>query len=718
MLLGGALGGAALLALLSCGEPEGGGEVPEYRALATESEQREWWGDHERRATPWLGFPDPPGEGAVVAARYWIARAAYPLEIRRRGDRVTLGVHGVDTQIGGGAWTAFGEGHVTGDPGSFRGAVATIAWSCLGVRYRHASDGPGRLEFSEDGRTLVAVYGASEDPTDWGKAYGVLDEGVRPEYGAIEGQIPVARSLARLDDAAHRVALVVRDASGRPIEGARTGLRGAPSTQGLTDAAGRAVIEFRGSLAPVAQEFTAAATGFRTGARVAFTGDLPYARSAGEPAPEVSLALDPLDPTDHPEYRWAASAPDGDPDDVMACGTCHSWQYAEWFGSRHARSAGSSRVEWERTRMLATDPTAPDDCRRCHQPAHAVDSPGEGWNRRGSEAGIHCDFCHKVASVGEPGGGVAGSLFLARPDPASRERPGGIGRVFGTSGDAVYGYMGASLAPALGTSEFCAACHQGGGRADEGGLAKIDTWREWKQWIADGAGGRTRSCQDCHMPAGFTVAEDGSVIDQVAWNSLRRGASALHSHRFEAIGAPFASRALDLVVEKRRDDSTGEWVVRVALRNRDAGHRVPTGTWTKQVAVGVWARSGGRPLRQTGGDRAWLIVEDPPAEALAAGDWRNPGGFVLRVRPAAEDPARASAAFWGAWPPGAIVDERLAPGEVREAVCRFESADEPPEVEVHVVHRRGDLGTGPEQAPWWIGPYDPPPETLWMRVVR
>jgi len=222
------------------------------------------------------------------------------------------------------------------------------------------------------------------------------------------------------------------------------------------------------------------------------------------------------------------------------------------------------------------------------------------------------------------------------------------------------------------------------------------------------------------MPGGATRTVDGDVVDQLAWDALHRTPSDVHSHRFGGTAAAFAAPALEVAVEKRFDAEKGEWVVGVAVKNVGAGHKVPTGTWTKHVAVGVWARVGDRWLERVGGDVARLLEEDPPPGPLAAGDWRNPGGMVFRVHPRDERYGRLSARFWGAWRPEDLVDERLAPGETRRAVVRFAGASptEVPAVEVEVVHRRGEIGPGPAATPWEIRPYDAPPQTLWIRVVR
>src|SRR5439155_196216 len=131
------LGCAVAAGLFAC--DKGFVEREEYRPHATGAEVAEWQAEWDRRAKPHAAVPDPPGEGPVVSARYWLSRAVYEMEIRRRGGRAVVNIHGIDVQVMGGGWTAFGEGTITGEPSSFRGAEARIHWSCLGIRYRSAS---------------------------------------------------------------------------------------------------------------------------------------------------------------------------------------------------------------------------------------------------------------------------------------------------------------------------------------------------------------------------------------------------------------------------------------------------------------------------------------------------------------------------------------------------------------------------------------------------
>jgi len=684
------------------------------RAMASPAEAQAWQEQRDLRGRPVDAIPDPPGEGRVVSARYWLALPPYEMEVRRRGGRCVIGIHGVDAQVSGGGWTAFAEGTITGSPEDFRGAEARIVWSCIGVRLRRSSAGVGKLTFSADGREVVAVYLQGAEALSipaadtYVKAYGRLAVGEKPPHGALKGQIPYTQALARhADDARVVVSGRVVTPDGAVVPDALVQLQGHDGTRVHADAAGRFRIEFRGRDAPWTQSICAGAFGHRNGETALFTGD---------PTDDVRVELVPLDLTDHPEYRWVHPAPDRDPDQMQACGTCHSWQYAEWLGSRHARMADHGHVTWERARMKRAGVEAPDDCAACHQPAHAA-STGDGtYAPRGVLASNHCDFCHKVTHTDDPArSGVFGSLVLARPDPLVHDRPGDIHRVFGPSPDVSYAYMGASYDPAHSTSWLCAGCHQGGGVP---GHAKVNTFEEWKTWAASRQDERFRSCQDCHMPGASTINDQGKPIDHFAWQTLHRSPLSVHSHAFRGTEPSFAKDALGVDAAVRWDAAASRWVADVSLENRGAGHAIPTGTWTKHVVVGVWARQGGRWLRAVGGARARLVPdEEAPAEGLAAGDWRNPGGLVLGMLDARN--ADAPATFWDPPIAGDLLDTRLRPDEKRTFTVVFDgAAGERPTLELRVIHRRGAIGPGPEATPWDRSRYDPPPEVEWSRLVR
>jgi len=686
------------------------------RPLASVAESDAWTVEGERRGKPLEAFPDPPGEGEVVSARYWVSLPAYDMEIRRRGPRVTLGIRGTDIQVAGGAWTAFAEGRITGDPRSFRRAVATIVWSCVGLRYRGSTDGVARLTFSDDGKDVVVAYLQGYEALHapiadtYVKAYGRLAVGTKPPYGVVRGQIPWTGRLAKLPpDAEVVVTGRVVTTEGDAVPDALVQLKGVDHTRTHADADGGFTLRLRGADAPWTQSVCAGAAGHRNGETVLFTGDSTR---------DVVIELAPLPPGDHVAYPWVHPAPDRDPDDVAACGTCHSWQYTEWLGSRHARSADHGHVLFERERMRKRAPEAPDDCAACHQPAWAATSGSGVYQPRGVLASNHCDFCHKISHVDDlrrPG--VFGALVLARPDPTRTDRPGRIHQVFGPAPDVSYAYMGASYNPGLSTSHLCAGCHQGGGLP---GRPKLDTFEEWRVWAATREDERFRSCQDCHMPGGVADAE-GRPVDLFAWESMHRAPGSVHSHAFPGTTPSLGATALGLEVAKTFDAAAGRWRVAVVVTNRGAGHAVPTGTWTKHVAVGVWARQGAAWLAADGGERADLVPADAAATGpLRVGDWRNPPGRVFGWRRKGGDATPPD--FYDPPAADALEDRRLHPEQRVRIEAVFVPAGEgpgvAPEVEVRVVHRRGAIGAGVHETPWERKPYDPAPEVEWLRIVR
>jgi hypothetical protein len=706
-------------------------EREEFFPPAAPEELAAWTAQWETRATPWLEVPDPPGTGPVERRRYWLSRWSYDLEIRRRGDRVVIAVAGVAPHQYGGGWASFGEGRITGAAGplgsSWGGAVATFSWSCLGVRYRHASDGVGRLVFDESGDGLVAIYMAWEAPALWAKAYGRrrAPEEAEPPFGSLRGQIPYTPALSKLsDEERYQVRVRVLDDEGAPVRGARVGLKGRRDTQVVSDAEGRVTLSFLGAEAPWAQVFGAGVDGHRNSEVAFLSGDAwPGLRAGAVAEHEVEIVLPRVDLQDHSEYVWAHASPTVDPDDVMACGTCHPWHHDQWIESRHARMADNGHVTWERNRMRTADPEAPDDCHGCHQPAHAAQEPGNAWRPRGMEASNHCDFCHKIAALTDAqASGMLGGYRLARPDPGAPTRPGSIQHVFGTASDATYAYMGATYNALFEDGHLCAGCHQGGGRHEAGGLAKVDTYAEWQAWLAaleDPAEGR--SCQDCHMPAGGMRSSAGVALDQMAWDALHRRPEEIHGHRFLGTEPALAGDALDVKVVKTRDMDSGLWNIVVSVTNTGAGHKIPTGTWSKRVIVGVWASAAGAPLLQVDGDRTWLDPAAPVDVAYAPGDWRNPGGLVLGMRAASDPEGRQTAPpFWQVWRSEDVIDTRLAPGETRSARLLFEDTPKGivPQVEVRILYRRARLARGLASLPWTLRTYDPAPEVLWKRVVR
>ena len=219
------------------------------------------------------------------------------------------------------------------------------------------------------------------------------------------------------------------------------------------------------------------------------------------------------------------------------------------------------------------------------------------------------------------------------------------------------------------------------------------------------------------MRAGGSLDADGKPVVQLAWDGLHRTPWQVHAHDFVGVSPLRLGEAL--AVETTSTHGDGFVEVHVRVTNRGAGHKVPTGTWSKHLVLGVWATQDGQPLALVEGPRAWLDARAGEEAGRDPGDWRRPAGFVFGIAPRSE----ALAPFrpldlLGAWGADDVDDTRLEPGATRELVFRFASvADAPAHVDVRWQHRRGALGAGSADAPWQVRSHDPPPALTLGRSV-
>lgn len=681
------------------------------RDWAPDADVELWKAEWGRRAPQHLEIGPPPGKGPVHAARFYLSRGSHVLELQRRGDRLTLRTYGVDEQTLGGGWGAVAAGRIHGGRAGapFADAVATFSWSCLGVRYRQASSGLGRLAFDATGERLRATYMAFEDFDTWLEADAVLDKGQpAPPRGSLVGQVLLPDDAPRLrPDAEYGVRIEVIERDGGPIAEALVQVMALDASRVRTDEAGQAEVRFPGGRWPVAVVITAGHPDYRNGDVVAFADDpdvrwMPRGMARGT----LRIELDPRPSGDDARYRFVPPHPDHDVDDVMACGTCHVPQYQEWLGSRHARMDDHGHVLYERARHVEAgrDVVA---CDGCHRPGHALEPSAEP---RGLLDANHCDLCHKIAAVGDlREDGVLGAYVMGRPAPDEPGRPGTIHQVFGTRPDVTYAWMGAVWSPLFGASHLCAGCHQGAGAWREERLPKLATFDEWTRWALAVGPDQAASCQDCHMRAGGSLDADGKPVVQLAWDGLHRTPWQVHAHDFVGVSPLRLGEAL--AVETTSTHGDGFVDVHVRVTNRGAGHKVPTGTWSKHLVVGVWATQQGQPLAYVEGPRAWLDARADEQAGREPGDWRRPAGFVFGIAPRGQDSAPFRPLdLLGAWGADDVSDTRLEPGATRELVFRFAAvADAPAQIDVRWQHRRGALGPGSANAPWQVRSHDPPP---------
>ena len=474
---------------------------------------------------------------------------------------------------------------------------------------------------------------------------------------------------------------------------------------------------------PVAPVVAAGCVGYRNAERACFADDPAVGWRAGKSAAGVvELRLGALAPRDDPTYRFQTPDAHADPDDVMACATCHMSAYQSWIGSRHARMATHGHVDWHKQHVQRGGKSSAA-CDACHAPGRVLEDDADHLM-----ASNHCDLCHKIWRVGNVhASGVAGAIEFLRPDVSLRARPGTLHTVFGTRVDVSYAYMGAAYNPLFATSHLCASCHQGG--AEPGGAPKINTFEEWRTWAAQVGPQASRSCQDCHMPRGRDRNRDGSHVTQIAWDAMSRSPAALHDHGFHGVTPSLGARALGVRIEK---SVVGRALhVRVRVTNKGAGHRAPTGTWTKHIVAGIWAQQGD----------TWLVQRDGPARHAcrggtvccrhaAARSRRLAQSGRLRLRRARArcsrfvfrrrlwlglGPRRTwKTRAWSRWGTGTSTSPLRCPAPHRRRHRPRRQSGSP----CSSFTERGVLRGGPAETPWPVGPLDPPPQVLLLERVK
>ena len=388
---------------------------------------------------------------------------------------------------------------------------------------------------------------------------------------------------------------VVTDEAGLPVEGALVRLQGTTVTT-RSDAQGRFRLAVRDE--PAAGHVTAWKSGFFNGG-TQFAGEGEIHR----------IGLKPLLRGDDADYRWISARlpPDGKaPAHAAApCETCHTRDafpvVNEWLASAHARAATNpfflSVFNGERSALGLVPqlgykrdfPKSNGNCATCHVPALALKNAFDADPNRAREIereGVFCDFCHKVADVTvDATGGRPGvlSMRFSRPPPGEK-------LFFGPFDDAFPGPD--SFHPLFKESRYCAGCHNGR-------FWNVAVYSEFDEWAASGYARRGVQCQNCHMkPDGMThrvaLEKEGSI---------RRDPLTVASHAFPGIAdEKFMRDAVELQVAAVRARERIE--VTVTVRNRGAGHHLPTGNPMRNLVLLVDARdAGGGRLELLAGER-------------------------------------------------------------------------------------------------------------------
>jgi hypothetical protein len=389
---------------------------------------------------------------------------------------------------------------------------------------------------------------------------------------------------------------VVSGSTGVPVPGALVTIR-ATGIQTTTGTDGTFTLRVPPTSAEV--EVTAWSSGY-------------YIASVHAHVPQAGLELELRrhHSVDNPDYEWVDPTPD--PGSNSACGNCHPMILPQWSGNAHGGAISNPRfyslyngttVDGSATvapGYLLDFPGTTGICATCHAPGAAVDDPfttdlNEVRDRL--EAGIHCDFCHKLGGAWlrpteassvdcttchKHGGralqseawhtwsnmpGVL-SLKVLRP-------PRGEQIFFGPYPDI---HDPDTYLPLMSESALCAPCHQ----FSFWGTPIYTSYDEWlTSPYSDPDSGQT--CQDCHMPPTgdiyFALPEQGG---------LPRPPETIPSHL--QVGASDEALLQDTVeLEVEASAASGQIEVTVTVTNTGAGHHVPTDHPGRHVILEVTA---------------------------------------------------------------------------------------------------------------------------------
>jgi len=338
-------------------------------------------------------------------------------------------------------------------------------------------------------------------------------------------------------------------AEGRGIAGVRVRVPG-QATSAMTDDVGKFALRISSSDKIV----TAAKAGYRIANEK--VGEVP-----------LELRLQRL-PEDHPEYAWIDPSPHVG--DMQRCGNCHRDLHAEWSGSAHGRAAKNPRFlslfsgengKHKTWNAQAEHPLGAGVCAACHVPT--LTSPDLTYDVRkasGADAhGVHCDFCHKIASAPMD---KLGTRFGKDGYELIRPAKGDL-LSFGPLDDAVRAGESFGYAPFYRESRYCASCH-------EGVVFGVRAYGTYSEWLESPAKREGKQCQTCHMPS---PKDRKNVAPEKG--GIERDPATLSRHDFPGATEAMLRSCLKLDAVSRSNDKGVSIEVRLVAEN--VGHRVPTG---------------------------------------------------------------------------------------------------------------------------------------------
>ena len=391
---------------------------------------------------------------------------------------------------------------------------------------------------------------------------------------------------------------------------------------------------------------------------------------AGSPADAspLLLRLRQLPREDNEHYKWIDPQPN--PIQKQNCGNCHGDIYREWAQSGHARSAGNRRflnlydgTDWSGNKnigwsLLRDRPDGSGVCTACHAPTLPLENSAYLDIRKAAGVagqGVHCDYCHKIADIGNGAIGLTHGRFnlqLLRPHEGQL--------FFGPLDDVDRGED--AYSPLYRMSRYCASCH-------EGTVFGVHVYSTYSEWLESPARKEGKQCQTCHM------TPTGKLTNVAPGNGgVERDPKTLGNHLFFA-GSQAEMLRRCLKVSMTAEHKDGAVRVQVEMSVDDVGHRVPTGFIDRNLVLlvdGIDAH--GNPVGLTEGP----TLSDVAGRMVAG----RPGRLYAKLL--ADPNGREPMSFWQA--ESDPVDNRLTPGRPDRSRYLFPANLQ--EVRVRVLYRR------------------------------
>jgi hypothetical protein len=197
-------------------------------------------------------------------------------------------------------------------------------------------------------------------------------------------------------------------------------------------------------------------------------------------------------------------------------------------------------------------------CLQCHAPTTIISQDYDA-KREITKEGVTCDFCHTIEAISHQSDNFAYEFNY------DRQQMGPIKDADSPIHESAYSELHTK-------SEFCAGCHE---FSNEAGVKLLETYSEWKAspFAAEGV-----QCQHCHMPMieGFVVEPDvKEMANGVNLHNLQGG------HSVDKVKEAASVRIRE--VQK----FSGSVRVQVDVANTGSGHRIPTGTPSRELLLEV-----------------------------------------------------------------------------------------------------------------------------------